>query len=73
MNKLLLDDIISDAKYIKDKTGVNFDRSIQISIEIRKLELHEKFLESFREAHVLGYDVPGALEKIAIEMNSIKK
>lgn len=73
MNKLLLDDIISDAKYIKDKTGMNVDRSIHAAIEIRKLELYEKFLESFREAHVLGYDAPGALEKIAMEMNYIKK
>lgn len=71
MNKLLLEDILNDAKHIRKKeVDVSTEQSIRIAIEIRRLELEEKHLEVFKNAHVIIDGYPSALEKIAMQLGN---
>lgn len=71
MNKLLLEDILNDAEHIRKKeVNVSAEQSIRIAIEIRRLELEEKYLEAFKNANVIIDGYPSALEKIAMQLGN---
>lgn len=71
MDKLLLESILDDAEYIREKkVNITTEQSIRIAIKIRRLELEEKYLEAFKNAHVIIPGYPTALEKIAMELEN---